>query len=179
MNHVRTSFFPSAMPPKARSQNSSAPTPAILKTTAPLVKSVFRKIWNEFYAWEQAYSAKTIGSLSEGPLPAAEQRKEEERNFCNFISSLKLSEPRKEIIIKEPECVPYESYEYCTPTSSNIWKGDDSPTMPFIPYSDDPSFDALEHCRRYNSLAWEHPRIDPNCSLIQYIRATEMKAYLL
>ncbi|KAG1877921.1 hypothetical protein DFJ58DRAFT_648419 [Suillus subalutaceus] len=60
---------------------------------------------------------------------------------------------------------PHKSYEYCTPISRNIFRGDDDDMMPFIPYADDPTFDHVDHTLCYGSFAWQVD-YDPDLEVI-------------
>ncbi|OBZ77416.1 Histone-lysine N-methyltransferase EZH1 [Grifola frondosa] len=57
---------------------------------------------------------------------------------------------------------PPNRYESCTPISCNILHGDDPNDMPFVPFADDPTFDAKEHVLEYKSLSWQRGLRDPN-----------------
>ncbi|KAF8631530.1 hypothetical protein AX15_002288 [Amanita polypyramis BW_CC] len=61
---------------------------------------------------------------------------------------------------------PCPQYESCTPLSQNASLGDDSPIMPYIPFADDPEFDWIAHCSKYQSLAWQDYMKDPNLEVI-------------
>ncbi|KAL6299334.1 hypothetical protein BKA93DRAFT_742494 [Sparassis latifolia] len=60
----------------------------------------------------------------------------------------------------------YTPYEACAPVSSNIYHGDDSHDMPFVPFADDPTFDANKHMLEYEHLAWQDGHVDPDLSAI-------------
>jgi hypothetical protein len=62
---------------------------------------------------------------------------------------------------------PHRSYEYCTPISRNIFRGDDDDMMPFIPYADDPTFDHVDHTLCYGSFAWQDD-YDPDCEYLSF-----------
>ncbi|KAG2158318.1 uncharacterized protein EDB93DRAFT_1296019, partial [Suillus bovinus] len=61
---------------------------------------------------------------------------------------------------------PHRSYEYCTPISRNVFKGDDDDMMAFIPYADDPTFDHVDHTLLYGSFAWQDDDYDPDLEVI-------------
>ena len=60
------------------------------------------------------------------------------------------------------ELKPYSAYEGCTPISRNIFLGDDSDHLPFIPFADDPGFDWAENAEFFTYLAWESRFFDPD-----------------
>ncbi|KAF7968037.1 hypothetical protein HWV62_32142 [Athelia sp. TMB] len=53
-------------------------------------------------------------------------------------------------------------YESATPTARSIFHGDDEESMAFVPYPDDPAFDALEHTLQYKSFSWQDKFHDPD-----------------
>jgi len=58
---------------------------------------------------------------------------------------------------------PHPPYEICTPTSRNLHVGDDDDYMPFVPFSDDPSFPFDDYHEHYGWLAWQIPPPGPDC----------------
>lgn len=141
-----------------------------------LVEGVFRKVWNEFYEWEGEYSQQVISGLARPtkrpePLPFDEDPPEHQNDPPDnslspdlndlivsdysdgiAVSHRRLRMEQVEIALDLLPCSPYES---CTPTSRNIFRGDDPGSMPFIPFADDPSFDHVRHTRRYSDFAWD------------------------
>lgn len=62
-----------------------------------------------------------------------------------------------------PQFEPCAPYEVCTPANRNIYVGDDSEYMPFIPLTDDPKFNHLLHAGDYRYFEWQLPNRDPDC----------------
>ncbi|KAG1754568.1 hypothetical protein EDB19DRAFT_1626406 [Suillus lakei] len=60
---------------------------------------------------------------------------------------------------------PHKPYEYCSPISRNIFRGDDDDMMAFIPFADDSTFDHLDHTLCYGSFAWQDD-YDPDLEVI-------------
>jgi hypothetical protein len=61
------------------------------------------------------------------------------------------------------ETFPSPQYEACTPLDQNIYLGDDSSDMPFLPFADDPRFsDWKSHSDEYKTLSWQNMIRDPN-----------------
>ncbi|KAG1905918.1 uncharacterized protein F5891DRAFT_942630 [Suillus fuscotomentosus] len=70
---------------------------------------------------------------------------------------------------------PHKPYEYCTPISRNIFRGDDDDMMPFIPYADDPTFDHVDHTLCYGSFAWQDDDYDPDLEVISLEAAYRLR----
>jgi hypothetical protein len=133
------------------------------ESTTTLVHAVFRTVWNEYYAWEQEYSRKAISSLAK-PLPTKTERASIVKTVNKNVGRMqKFKELRgSSTNIEALKVSPYPTYEACAPTSSNIWRGDDSPHMPFVPYADDPDFDQIEHSMAYDDFEWQNGNRDPD-----------------
>ncbi|KAF8877840.1 hypothetical protein CPB84DRAFT_1714738 [Gymnopilus junonius] len=61
---------------------------------------------------------------------------------------------------------PYSSYTSCAPASRNIFVGDDSHYMPFVPFSDDEAYDFSNDNELYNYFAWQKPGLDSDEQVI-------------
>lgn len=59
----------------------------------------------------------------------------------------------------------YAPYESTTPSSRNIFQGDDPDDMAFLPFPDDPSFNAVAHQECYATLSWQD-QVDPDLYVI-------------
>lgn len=66
-----------------------------------------------------------------------------------------------EVIDMVPVLDAHPPYESCSPSPRNVFKGDDDDNMVFIPYSDDPSFNQVEHSLWYESFSWRED-FDPD-----------------
>jgi hypothetical protein len=55
-----------------------------------------------------------------------------------------------------PLVTPHPQYITCTSLTENNMVGDDSDYMPFIAFSDDPSFDHERQTRHYIHFAWQN-----------------------
>lgn len=89
-------------------------------------------------------------------------------SFTLYQLSDDVDQPLQEVIVGAevltlPEFAPCPAYEACTPMPTNILQGDDPDDMPFIPFADDPEFDAAEHCSEYDRFAWQVNNVDPDC----------------
>ena len=54
-----------------------------------------------------------------------------------------------------PRVVPFPPYESCAPISGNLWIGDDSDAMPFMPFADERTFDHHDAQSHYKELGWQ------------------------
>ncbi|EGN92578.1 hypothetical protein SERLA73DRAFT_117187 [Serpula lacrymans var. lacrymans S7.3] len=68
-------------------------------------------------------------------------------------------------VIHAPEVQPHSSYEACAPIQRSVFHGDDSDAMPFMPFADEPEFDAHDYAQFYGSFAWEQD-YDPDLEII-------------
>ncbi|KAG2157297.1 hypothetical protein DEU56DRAFT_763960 [Suillus clintonianus] len=153
-----------------------------------LAQSVFAEVLAEFSGWKIKYSEHVIRSLSRGtriprvpisegdstPLHAVGKvgeglDRDTERRIAvtaysedgtpSSTSTISLQVVHAELL------EPHKPYEYCSPISRNIFKGDDDDMMAFIPYADDPTFDHVDHTLCYGSFAWQD-NYDPDLEVI-------------
>ncbi|KII91368.1 hypothetical protein PLICRDRAFT_51533 [Plicaturopsis crispa FD-325 SS-3] len=142
--------------------------------TKHLVESVFRAVWNEFYAWEDAYcrtavaaharkrgAARTstactpsfvhsdVGVLIEDATDIIDTRYYSEEGVLEGSARIPVH------TLELDGFTPHAPYEFCTPSSRNILVGDDSDDMNFIPYADDPKFDIATLNSHYESFSWQ------------------------
>ena len=155
----------------------------------PLVRSVYQEVWNEFYEWEQEYARDAIRSLQcEATLELLDESNEQHRNgICSPHSitkswvispdSINWDYPDETVTFYEeatdmieykiphlraPKMDPFPSYECPAPSSSNIFVGDDSDSMPFVPFPDEKSFQFEVYYNHYGYFAWQKKRMDPD-----------------
>jgi hypothetical protein len=170
---------------------TESPSDFLDQKNVKLVRSTFKTVWTEFYAWEQVYSQDAIDSLAIPlPVPIATssfeslQISEPSRNKPGLrrsagetltVSDCSSSRPRHERISVETIICdafdPYPPYESCTPCTTSIFHGDDVDDMPFIPYADDPDFDIVDHMGEYPRLEWQDKQKnvqDPDCEQIHF-----------
>ena len=140
-----------------------------LGSTTALVKSVFRDVWTEFYVWEKKYCRDTLASLAKNRPTNTRHANSSSAARKQRLDDIKakLEECMQDEVelsdddIEAPAVQPYPSYEASAPISSNIWRGDDSPLMPFIPYADEPDFNYAANWAKYDKFAWQkHPNTD-------------------
>ncbi|KAH9932330.1 uncharacterized protein B0H18DRAFT_1208615 [Fomitopsis serialis] len=184
------------MPPAAMTVPMAVLVSDTSTQTAAKIRSVFRQVWNEYYAWEAVLASKALASIH------TEQKKDQDRQSffrmgehlplvsrdSNLHKSVDGSKTREteaftalefgdqsatlEDTVVDVEVLslkdfePCPSYEACTPIPANVLQGDDSSDMPFIPLADDPTFDATDHCLDYDNFAWQVTHVDSDLNAI-------------
>ena len=145
----------------------------LLESTTTLVSSVFRQVWQEFYDWKEGYCHDALNSLASdlgecltNQRVAESSRASRNQHLLEVKAKMeKCLQDDLEVTTEEvvaPEIRPYSTYEACAFIQNNIWKGNDSPRMPFIPYADEPGFDYMEHSAKYDAFAWQAESRDPD-----------------
>ena len=149
-----------------------------------LAFQVYKEVWDEFNKWKVENCEQQL-LLLQKPLPppaVAEHTLLEEFNFrdgsepgeveiiylCNSEDDIPLSPGGSTVLMCEtvhlelpPDFAPHPRYEFCTPSVQSIaprpgsvaWAELD--TLPFVPYADDPTFDAKEFLGMFTWFAWE------------------------
>ena len=160
-----------------------------------VIQEVYRTTWTDFYDWEQYHVAETLHSLARPieppnttqiillPTPDSSQKGESKQGDWDeggyfavldydYDANPNGTEPRVTTSTLTPQTLevtnvldPYPAYEVCTPVNRNILVGDDSEYLPFLPFSDDPTFDHLAHIvdSEYRYFEWQVPNRDPDC----------------
>jgi hypothetical protein len=160
--------------------------PDLAEQTTALVRSIFQTVWAEFYSWERQYCQQRIGSLARtGSRPVHEFNEYSQPDidtlqifeelsleghndyfeiwdYSHGSSSPMFQGQSVDVIDVIPPIEPFPYYESCTPCSRNIFTGDDSDNLPFIPFADDPNFNHVEYCKDYLFFAWQRIH-DPDC----------------
>ncbi|EGO29325.1 hypothetical protein SERLADRAFT_412873 [Serpula lacrymans var. lacrymans S7.9] len=159
-----------------------------------LIHRVFAQVWTEFYKWEQQYSRDRVQNLSRSDhyhtspsAPAIVKLSERLSNVSmtqDVEMQLEMDRARETMqferfyedgsssispitlhVIHAPEVQPHSSYEACAPIQRSVFHGDDSDAMPFMPFADEPEFDAHDYAQFYGSFAWEQD-YDPDLEII-------------
>ncbi|KAJ3512499.1 hypothetical protein NLJ89_g3487 [Agrocybe chaxingu] len=153
-----------------------------------LVSRVYRVVWEEYHTWalqnsEDAVKNSTRTSytrppplcrevVAESPLQAPELSDDLEAftitDFDASGSVKQIFEVYSRPITVDKVLRPYPPYESCTPISRNIMVGDDPDYLPFIPFSDDPSYDYRYDICEHKYFAWHVPNADPDSEVIAY-----------
>ena len=162
-----------------------------------IVRSVFRSVWEDFYGWERAYCLSAIKTLAFSynaahfsdhitsshnlrasgqhpktvlapPQPSSHATDQLRITFLDYTQGTPQTAANAMVeIINAPRLSTPPAYESVTPTTRSIHQGDDDDSMAFVPYSDDPEFDAFEHTLRYSTFSWQDKFRDPDCERAQ------------
>lgn len=156
-----------------------SPPPPDLEDLEALVLEVFARVWEEFGVADEEYCETTIRSLAAtsvaedttlsmepedtavpphdmyhpgsrassvgAPIPGPS--KPHVPRVCAEIGIPTLTLP---LAVK-----PYPEYESWTPTTTSIFRGDDSDDMQFLPFADEPGFDSRMYMKFFKTLAWQ------------------------
>lgn len=156
--------------------------------THKLVQTAFAEVLAEFSGWKVKYCNHFIRSLSHVTQSSRVHIPDDDRTAFHLIGKASGGPDRdtervvavtsysedgtsRSTLMTSLQVVhtellePHKSYEYCTPISRNIFRGDDDDMMPFIPYADDPTFDHVDHTLCYGSFAWQDD-YDPDLEVI-------------
>ncbi|KAL0062283.1 Histone-lysine N-methyltransferase setd7 [Marasmius tenuissimus] len=162
----------------SESENESQYYPGKPNNTTSLVKSTYRDAWARFYEWDEEDSRNTLKSLRatsarRNRLPMHDELRPEsglqssgsplteeafsiveydEQNGTETVTVGRIQG-------KDPTDGVYRnlSYDSCTPISRNIQVGDDSDTLAFLPFADDPTFDWKDFVDQHAYCAWQEP----------------------
>lgn len=156
-----------------------------------LIHAYLQQVWTTYYSWERTATGERLKSLAKSQENMLRSRTYNESSEDSVDSNdsqnlsaigtivtsedifvvhqfeegrppISLNEiiPEIEIILDDfTPCMPYES---CAPMSQNMFIGDDSANMPFVPLADDPEFGQYAHLLEYTSFAWQNQN-DPDC----------------
>jgi histone-lysine N-methyltransferase EZH2 len=167
----------SATPEPAPSSDSDDEIIHIIENRT-LAFLVYREVWDEFNKWK-VEDCKLQLRLLEQPLPhpsVAEATKKMASAFrtdesepddveiiyiCDTEDDVPLDVGGATVLTCSPVSLklppnftPHPPYESCTPSVQTISIFEDDP-VPFVPFADDPTWDAREYLRQYPTFAWE------------------------
>lgn len=153
-----------------------------------VVSQVYKSVWEDFSVWEQNHCRQTLQSLSRPFHPHLDPFL-----ISSGQSHSVLKEPRSTHVAPSTVVESFDdsdmengststvlvtvhtigkgqmlqplSYEACTPISRNLMIGDDSDYLPFIPNSDDPTYDYTYDVGEHKFFAWHQPNRDPDCAV--------------
>lgn len=147
---------------------------------------VFSEVWSEFYRWELVECQQLLDELKPGAGPS------ESNHNLHALLNQPLGDVDLEIQTDDHSGIaeiydingactvvpvlseeissnvyePYPTYESCTPTSKNLALRRDALTeaqhLQFIPYADEPNFDAVEYAKHSDEFAWQVDWKDPD-----------------
>jgi hypothetical protein len=145
--------------------------------TRELVISVYRAVWDEFYAWEKHESNTMIASHARRPAhDPADHLKPGALGFQkevaidghsdsshSYFLVTEYDKTGRQTSSRIPSVsIPFQStldphplYQVCTPIARNIfWRPgdpDDGSYAPFIPYADEQKFDQIEYLEQFEA----------------------------
>ncbi|KAH9164585.1 hypothetical protein EDB89DRAFT_2077985 [Lactarius sanguifluus] len=160
-----------------------------------LAFQVYKEVWDEFNKWKQENCKQQL-LLLQKPLPpptAAEDALLEASNLrdgepgeveiiylCDSEDDVPLHPGGSTVLMCETvhleppsDFTPHPRYESCTPAVQSILLRPSSAAeeaftiLPFVPYADDPTFDAKEYLEMHERFAWEELG-DPDVEVIQF-----------
>ncbi|KDR76569.1 hypothetical protein GALMADRAFT_246966 [Galerina marginata CBS 339.88] len=156
-----------------------------------LVMQTYESVWNDYFTWDYEYSQQTIASLSRPyarPRPQPKRTKPPLKSPADpkvLVESCTItdytydggqassSSSKRHLIPPVTTTIdlsdilrPYPPYNMCTSISQNLLVGDDSHYMPFIPFSDDETYDYNTDIETYHYLAWQRNVADPDAQII-------------
>ena len=152
-----------------------------------VISQVYKSVWEDFSVWERDHCRQTLQSLSHPfrphlyPLliPSGQSHsalKEPHDAPSNVVESFDDSDMENGSTstvsvtvqtISNSQMLKPLSYEACTPISRNLMIGDDSDFLPFIPNSDDPTYDYTYDIDEHKFFAWHqlNNNRDPDCAV--------------
>ena len=157
-----------------------------------LAYSTFQSVWAQFYLWENVFCLDAIRSLT-STYDAVEVESTSTIGSGGTSSSRSL--PRDTVVrtsytddsspisnsvdidvIDVYSFDPHPDYESVTPTFKNIFQGDDSDCMTFIPFTEDPTFDHVDYTHYYKKegFSWQVKFHDPDG---EYLRTSVFWRY--
>ena len=146
---------------------------------------VYEDVWNEFNKWKSEDCKQQLHLLQK-PLPPREVVEATRKMTSAFrmgepgdVEIIYLCDTEddipleaggatvltcKTVPLKPPNNFnkPHPRYEFCTPSVQSITlhvesaASDELEVMPFVPYADDPTFNARSYLRQYVHFAWEY-----------------------
>ncbi|EPQ53739.1 hypothetical protein GLOTRDRAFT_131076 [Gloeophyllum trabeum ATCC 11539] len=132
----------------------------------------YAQVWEEFYRWEPDMCRQVLLSFSREPQQVVdepesvglgqvgdqESEAESDLSFTCWKPDGSTSFINFEEIMAKPFAA-HPPYEACTPVSRNIYYRDgdvdDTAQCQFIPYADDPAFNAVTYLTFFPDLAWQ------------------------
>lgn len=150
-------------------------------------RKVFEEVWREFYGWEHNACLSLLDEVKVDGLPEPNNLNnlhtildqtacpldiristDDDGHIAEFYNSngscIAIPVLTEEVSPRKFD--PYPTYESCTPTSKNLALRPDVLTenifLPFIPYADEPNFDAVAYANDCAEFAWQSDMIDPD-----------------
>lgn len=152
------------------------------KSSAELITHAYKTAWTEYFSWSLRYSAATLDSLAaqnkkpecnsfmdrdHRNLYVAQVSNDNEQFLVTYFSKEEDTPTELLTVAVDSVCLdrpfrPHAPYESCTPISRNLMVGDDPDDLPFIFFSDDPSYDYYVDIEEYKYFRWQLPNLKHN-----------------
>ncbi|CAL1708459.1 unnamed protein product [Somion occarium] len=157
----------------SRSENSDSISVASGHDVAFLVTTELRRVWAEYFAWEQQYCINIIRSLaSRASLTDASSEYLCENDALSELHATDLeaeaftvldfevnAEPKLQVVsvscFEILDYHPFPPYEGSTPINCVMFKGDDSDDLPFVPFAEESNFRTDDFMNVHGSLGWQ------------------------
>lgn len=151
-----------------------------------VVLETYRSNWQKFYYWKRDYNTNCLDSLLKDCKPPSNDLLDDppaniEEDLLpvsgdkSSESTLRVTEYTDDDCCEEytlsfetftvkPDNKPYADYTSCTTIRRSSFIGDDLNPMPFLPFSDDPTFNhQVQMLVHYETFAWQEAMDDPDC----------------
>ncbi len=155
------------------------------KIFVELVTRTYATVWTEYFAWSLQNSAATLKSLAVANIQPDSQS-DTDKDLQN-LHVAHISDGDEPFLVADFNgegdlaevltvaaiwfCAdpfrPHPPYESCTPISRNLMVGDDPNDLPFISFSDDPSYNHHVDIEEYKYFRWQSPNLkqDQDCNV--------------
>ncbi|CAK5262025.1 unnamed protein product [Mycena citricolor] len=142
-----------------------------------LVEAVFNQVSSEFAIWKADHAARILRNVASDDPSVARTVGASMSARMPSTTTLSIAEPSAlavwdfegdgDTLDTTPEYVgvkvihadasfsPVPVYEYCTPSLRNVKVGDDSSSMPFLPFPNDPRFDLADYVELHKQCSWD------------------------
>ena len=162
-----------------RVPNSKDGSPKPTSELSTRANAIHDAVTEEYFSWSALDSDRALSSVAKPsrrppPLPKLDEAHNDvvtspsgpyTQNFevidfdhhhdgqqTSKSTTLSVSSPAIKL---EASFQPYPPYTYCAPASRNIFTGDDSHYMPFIPFADDEDYNYTADIDLYHYFAWQ------------------------
>jgi len=143
---------------------------------AELITRTYKTVWKEYSAWSLRDSAAALKSLAvaeirpDSPTDADKDPNLHVAHISDGDKTFLVADFDNEGHLAEEYTVaaktfsadpflPHPLYESCTPISRNLMVRDNPNDLPFIPFSDDPSYNYHVDIEEYKYFRWQSPTL--------------------
>ncbi|CAK5274310.1 unnamed protein product [Mycena citricolor] len=148
-----------------------------LSRAIALVETVYDQVSSEFALWKADHAARILRNVASDDPSVARTVEASMSARMPSTTTPSISEPSAllvwdfegdgDTLDTTPEYVgvkvihadasfsPVPVYEYCTPSLRNVKVGDDSSSMPFLPFPNDPRFNLADYVELHKQCSWD------------------------